>query len=209
MNYHLAIGLWDTECAILWWTRQWPISSTIFPCKWIGTSPQCFPILVIVFLFGQVHVEFNKFINILFFQSSHKPMFLNVQALHVFLMEKAIQNAFLNDKINLIKDDKSIIYYKIVWFKYKFNCYPNLLISYKKITRHVKSWPHRTKCLAAKHSVTLKNTQINLPSTHFYLSPISYRSRAGSFPLAGSPDEIMLERCSVFWVGWQTMNNLT
>lgn len=34
--------------------------------------------------------------------------------LHVFLIEKAIQNAFLNDKINLIKDDKSIIYYKYI-----------------------------------------------------------------------------------------------
>lgn len=50
-----------------------------------------------------------------------------------------------------------------------------------------------------------KNTQINLASTHFGLSLISYQRRAGSFPLAGSPDEIILECCR-FWVGWETTN---
>ncbi len=48
----LPLGLWDTECAILWWSRQWSTSRTIFPCLSASDLAQVLnvsPLVIILF----------------------------------------------------------------------------------------------------------------------------------------------------------------
>lgn len=166
MNYHPVIGLWDTECAILWWFRQWPTSPTIFPCLGASKLAQVlnvFPLSNQNF-FGQVEcVEWLSYWTCFIFWPGTPLGVAPCPQVYVGLLIR------LNVRAGIIGP-------------WQVESITTTAVISWSVLRALVLQASVSGCWALSE-FKKKNTQINLPSTHFCLSLIFYQRRAGSFPL--------------------------